>query len=84
MPYLPAPKTNISENSKRSKISDRVWFVRLYGKIIHERQRVDYHPYRRTNHTLTSLLHLYASAPCTLEIFGVKLLNIYVRAIIEQ
>ena len=45
----------------------RVWFVRLYGKIIHERQRVDYRPYRCTNHTLTSLLHLYASAPCTLR-----------------
>ena len=45
----------------------RVWFVRLYGKIIHERQRVDYRPYRRTNHTLTSLLHLYASAPCALR-----------------
>ena len=42
----------------------RVWFVRLYGKIIHERERVDYRPYRRTNHTLTSLLHLYASTPC--------------------
>ena len=48
-------------------LSDRVWFVRLYGKIIHERQRVDFRPYRRTNHTLTSLLHLYAYAPCTLR-----------------
>ena len=41
--------------------------MRLYGKIIHERQRVDYRPYRRTNHTVTCLLHLYASAPCTLR-----------------
>ena len=40
----------------------RVWFVRLYGKIIHERR-----PYRRTNHILTNLLHMYASAPCTLR-----------------
>ena len=55
--------------------------MRLYGKIIHERQRVDYRPYRRTNHTLTSLLHLYASATVHYEIFGVKLLNIYVCAI---
>ena len=45
----------------------RVWFVRLYGNIIHERELVDYRPYRRTNHTLTSLLHLYAFAPCTLQ-----------------
>ena len=37
--------------------------VRLYGKIILERQRVNYRPYRRTNYTLTSLLHLYTSAP---------------------
>ena len=34
-----------------------VWFVRLYGKIIHELQRVDYRPYRSTDYTLNSLLH---------------------------
>ena len=28
-----------------------VWFVCLYGKIIHELQRVDYRPYRRMNYT---------------------------------
>ena len=38
-----------------------------YGKIIHERKRVDYRSYGRTNHTLTSLLHLYASASCALR-----------------
>ena len=55
--------------TKMFKLYDsyRVWVVRLYGKIIHERQRVAYLPYRRTNHTLTSLLHLYASALCKLR-----------------
>ena len=28
----------------------RVWFVRLYGKIIHKRKRVDYRPYRPGRH----------------------------------
>ena len=37
------------------------------GKINHERNRVDYRSYGRTNHTLTSLLHLYASASCALR-----------------
>ena len=39
----------------------RVWFARLYGKIIHERQRVDYRPYRRTNHTLNycTCMHMH-------------------------
>ena len=63
---------NVMKSTELSSImyqdhQGRVWFVRLYGKIIHERQRVDYRPYRRTNHTLTSLLHLYASAPCMLR-----------------
>ena len=38
-----------------------------YGQIIHDRKRVDYRSYGRTNHTLTSLLHLYASASCALR-----------------
>ena len=37
------------------------------GKMNHERKRVDYRSYGRTNHTLTSLLHLYASASCALR-----------------
>ena len=44
-----------------------VWFVRLYGKIIHELLRVDYLPYRRTNHIHFIIVHVSACF-CTLYI----------------
>ena len=46
-----------------------VWFVRLYGKIIHGLQRTEY---RHKDHTLSSLLHNYAFVHCALGDIDVK------------
>ena len=40
---------------------DRVWFVRMYGQITPELSRVDYRPYRWSNHALS---YLYHDIPC--------------------
>ena len=63
----------------------RVWFVWLYGKIIQERQRVDYRPYRRY---ICNLLHNNASTPCALQtpqinLFAIKLLLLISESIIK-
>ena len=56
-----------------------LWFVRLYGEIIHELELVDYHRYRRTNHTIKFLLHQHAFALVHCEIFYVKHFDITKR-----
>ena len=38
-------------------MGDRAWFVRLYGKTIHEFWLVVYRSYRRTNHPLPHSYH---------------------------
>ena len=77
---------NVMKSTELSSIvyqdhQGRVWFVRLYGKIIHECQRVDYRPYRRTNHTLTSLF-----APvciCTLYVMRYLMLNFWISTCVQ-
>ena len=49
-------------------MTNRAWFIRLYGEIIHELQRVDYRPYRRMYHALTHLWHDTQRRPCTLRV----------------
>ena len=44
-----------TKEKKQLRVKGRAWFARLYGKINHELQRVDYRPYRRTNHVLSHL-----------------------------
>ena len=46
---------------------DRAWFVRMYREINPGLSRVEYRPYRRSNHALSYLYHDISCRPCTLR-----------------
>ena len=46
---------------------DRAWFVRMYVEINHRLSRVEYRPYRRSNHALSYLYHDVPCRSCTLR-----------------